>query len=241
MSQLIVKMRSDLQAYKALEHHQSGYAYYQELNQLQQWQARRLRKSHASLLHEPNYRSATEFILDEVYGGIDLYDIALDIDRALPVAMRLFSDKVMETAAMALELNLLTAQLDLEMMKAHFIEFGFAEISEESYLEAYRLCDHFTVRKTQIELAQNLSLAIDQYIASKMIYMGFKMAKGPAYAAGLQALYGFMRKGFDVLRPLGGAQHFVARITQPELHFIERIKSRQQNPFKWQETEVAHF
>lgn len=239
MSDLLDKMRFDLKLYKALKQHQPSYGYLPELKQLQAWQADRLRMTHSSLLHEPGYHDATEFVLNDVYGGIDLYHVVVDIDRALPVVVRLFSSNVMKTASIALELNALTGRLDEELMEMHFHTLGYSTICEESYIEAYRACDHFEQREHQVRLAQSLGYLIDQYIASRVIYMGFKMAKSPAHAAGLHALYDFMGKGFEVLRPLGSAHEFLMRITQPELHVIERIKLAHESPFEWSEAMEA--
>ncbi len=230
---MVERMRKQLQRYKNLEQNQKGYRYADELSQLRLWQAQRLRGTHAALLNDHHYRQATEFVLTDVYGGIDLLAVASDIHRALPVAAKLFPENVMRTAEYALELNALTGELDETLMLMHFKELGFRTLTEESYIEAYRACDHYELREYQIELAQSLGKAIDRYVASRVIYMGFKMAQGPAYAAGLHALYDFMSRGFTVLRPLGGADKFMGKITHPERSVIQRIKASEDNPFRW--------
>lgn len=230
-NELVARMREDLYRYQCLQQHDSSYAYAPQLMALQNWQIQRLAFTHKMLLRQSEYRVATQFVLNEVYGGIDLSPVATDIGRALPAASRLFSEKVLITAAKALELNALTGELDEAMVQMHFQELGHSTVTEQSYLEAYRACGHYGLRERQIELARGLGEGIDAYIASRMIYMGFKLAKQPARAAGLDSLYSFMQKGFDVLRPLGSASQFMDRITLPELRIVHDIKASVNNPF----------
>ena len=42
-----------------------------ELSRLRRWQSTRLARTHADVLHNPRYRPAAEFFLDELYGDRD--------------------------------------------------------------------------------------------------------------------------------------------------------------------------
>jgi len=231
---LLESMQRDLHQYKNLEMYTEAYPYKEALDQLRRWQTDRLLVTHRELLEDPYYRNAAEFVLYDVYGGINLCDVVHDIQRALPVAVKLFSKKVMETAAVALELNLVTAELDQALVKTHFDTLAIPAVTDQSYIEAVHASNQFKMREHQIHLAQQLGNKIDRYIVSRMIYAGFKMAKGPAQAAGLDALYQFMQRGFDVLRPLGGAEQFLVKITTSELEVLSYMRNnRSGSPFSW--------
>ena len=201
------------------------------LDQLQRWQINRLQLTHKDMLSHDRYKLAAEFMLTQVYGGIDLSALVRDITRAIPVAVRIFPERVMRTAALALELNALTGELDEWMVRHLFETMGLKEITPEGYAQAYRNHESYPLRVRQIELAQQLGRGIDRYIASRMIYAAFKVARGPANAAGLGALYQFMEKGYAVLRPLRSAEEFLSLITERERELIDRIYANHDDPF----------
>lgn len=157
--------------------------------------------------------------------------MAKDVGKALPVAHRVLPESVMQTAALALELHLLTAQLDESLMRIHFFDLDYQHVTEQSYLTAYCTGAQFDLRLRQVELTQCLAESVDRYIASRILYTGFKLAKKPAQTAGLHALYGFLEKAFAVLRPLGGAKNLISNITQTEQQVLINIQEAADNPF----------
>lgn len=226
------RMHSGLTRYAQLRQHQKDQADFKEkLHRLQQWQVERLKHTHNNLLESKAYRAPTEFILTEIYGGIDLSDLVSEIGRATNKALKVFPDRVMGTAAMALEFNALTAELDEAMTHYLFEKMGVGQIHAENYVEAYANLDNFHLRREQVDLGNQLAKSIDKYVKSKLLYGAFKVARKPAMASGYGTLYGFMDRGFTVLRPIDSTQKLLSLIAEPERSFIAQIESGETNPY----------
>ncbi len=198
---------------------------------LQVWQVERLKKTHAGLLKDPHYQAATEFFLSDMYGGLDLTELANEVERALPIASRLLPDSVLRTSGVALELNSLTGELDQRMTEILFEEMNVEEITPESYCEAYRRTSHQEARYRQLELISALGLGLDRYVRSRVIYATFKLAFRPAHLAGFGGLYDFLEKGFAVMKPMGSAAEFINGFAQVERGISDRIMQGHPNPF----------
>ena len=203
----------------------------QHFVKLQVWQVERLKRTHADLLADARYRAATQFFLTEMYGGLDLTELANEVERALPLASKLLPDSVLRTSGIALELNSLTGELDQRMTEILFEEFKVEEITPETYCEAYRRTSHQEARYRQLELVSELGLGLDRYVRSRVIYATFKLAIRPAHMAGLGGLYDFLEKGFAVVRPMGSAADFIHRFADVERNISDRIMQSHPDPF----------
>lgn len=206
----------------------------EKVKQVQAWQRERFQNSHAPLLNDRVKRDAICFLFSEVYGGVDLSPVARDIRRAYPLAMKIFSENVMRTASLALELNALTAELDEQVASILFSHSLSVrkEIDLVSYLQAFQMASSLDIRLHQLKLAESLLASIDCYINSRMIFGAFKLARGPAKAAGLVHLYQFMEKGFTVLRPLESPSRFMADIFVKEKVYMQSIFAGQLSPYE---------
>lgn len=198
---------------------------------VQLWQVERLKRTHAALLDDERYQAATAFFLSDMYGGLDLTELANEIERALPIATRLLPDSVMRTSAVALELNSLTGELDEAVATILFEQMGVTEITDEAMAEAFRQACPREVRDRQIALLRELSTGLDKYVRSRVIYATFKIANKPAHMAGLGALYDFLGRGFAVMRPMGSAQEFLDLFLNRETQIMDRIYSGMIHPF----------
>lgn len=127
------QMRYDLGRYRAWRSH-SDPAFKEHFVAIQKWQAERLKKTHADLLKDDRYKAVTQFFLTDLYGGLDLSELAREVERALPIATRLLPESVMRTSALALELNALTGELDEAVASTLFETMGQKEISERGLL-----------------------------------------------------------------------------------------------------------
>lgn len=226
------QLQRDLNRYRGLKQHDDSHAGFREdLFRLQNWQAERMRKTHQNLLEDDKYRVATEFFLEDIYGGIDLTHLANEAERALNAALRILPEKVMVTATYALELNALSAELDERLTEFLFLEMGVSDISMAAYTEAFRESATLEERQRQVELAKHLAVGLDKYVRSRMIYATFKLVKAPARKAGISNLYDFMGKGFEAMRPMGSASAVIHRIVDREAELIDAIFSGEQSPY----------
>lgn len=224
------QMRYELGRYRAWRcHHDPEFR--ERFVAIQKWQAERLTRTHADLLLDPRYQAVTEFFLTDLYGGLDLNELAREVERALPIATRLLPDSVMRTSAVALELNALTGELDEALATMLFETMGETEISEKNLIAAYRACDNRVERHRQMDLLAELGGGLDRYVRSRVIYATFKIAHRPARMAGLGGLYDFLGRGFEVMRPMGSAQEFLERFVGRERAIVDNVFDGSSDPF----------
>lgn len=227
------QMRYDLGRYRAWRCHESPL-HMARFVAVQKWQAERLKKTHADLLVDPRYQGITHFFLSDIYGGLDLSELAREVERALPIATRLLPESVMRTSAISLELNALTGELDEAVAENLFEKLGQADdapIDEARMIEAYRMTANPDIRRHQLKLLSELGLGLDRYVRSRVIYATFKIAARPAKMAGLTGLYDFLGRGFEVMRPMGSAQDFVNLFVGRELAIADNLFSGKPKPF----------
>lgn len=223
-------MRYELARFRAWRsHHDEEFR--QRFHSVQMWQVELLKGLHADLIADERYQAATTFFLTEMYGGLDLTELANEIERALPIATRLLPDSVMRTSAVALELNALTGELDEEVTAILFDKMGITELNADVMAIAYRQAGTRAMRERQIELLRELGNGLDKYVRSRVIYATFKIAAKPAKMAGLGGLYEFLGRGFEVMRPMGSAQNFLDLFLSKELQMLENIYNGHPNPF----------
>ena len=161
------QMRYELGRYRAWRCHQDP-VFQERFITLQKWLAGRLSRTHADLLEDDRYRAVTQFFLSDLYGGLDLSELAREVERALPIATRLLPDSVMRTSAVALELNALTGELDEALAVSLFETLGHTEITEAGVIDAYRLCNFQEQRHHQLDLLAELGNGLDRYVRSRV-------------------------------------------------------------------------
>lgn len=224
------QMRYELGRFRAWRSH-SDSEFHEKFVALQKWQAERLTRTHADFLEDPRYEAVTRFFLTDLYGGLDLNELAREIERALPVATRLLPESVMRTSAVALELNALTGELDEAVTAMLFETMGCTEINEASVHQAYRNCQQHEARHRQLDLLAELGSGLDRYVRSRVIYATFRIAQRPARMAGLGSLYDFLGRGFEVMRPMGSAQDFINLFVSRERAIVDNIQAGKPDPY----------
>ncbi|MEE4376609.1 MAG: hypothetical protein V2J55_03740 [Candidatus Competibacteraceae bacterium] len=198
---------------------------------LRNWQTARLRQTHADLLQNPRYCPAVEFFLHELYGDRDFSRRDHDIERAYPIIVRTMPAGALHSVVMAIELNVLSHELDADLLRVLIDEFAITDqISEDTYLRAYRHCDNYEQRLRQINLIGILGQDLELIVAKPLIYTALRVAKGPAHLAGFGQLQQFIETGFNAFRKMGKADTFLEAITQRELKILERIYNQHPHP-----------
>ena len=200
---------------------------------LKQWQSERLQRTHADLLHNPRYKPAVEFFLEELYGNKDFSRRDSDVERAAPLLIKTMPANVLHTLAMGIELNVLSHELDAKLLQVLIQDLGVKEqITETVYAKAYRLCDNYAQRARQIELIDILGKDLDRAVHNPFVYAAVLMSKGPAHLAGFGQLHEFIESGFKAFRHMGGSQEFLQTIVGREQQILDRTYSGHPHPFQ---------
>jgi hypothetical protein len=182
---------------------------------LRAWQASRLARTHRDLLENPRFHDAAQFFLTDLYGPKDLSRHIEDVRRVVPVMTRLLPDSGLATVAHAVELNALSESLDAAMADALAAET--TTITKAAYAAAYRQVGRAGDRERQIDLIELLGGALEGLARQRFIGAALKMMRGPARAAGLEELQGFLERGYSAFRAMrGGADEFVSLIVARE-------------------------
>ncbi|HVF34184.1 MAG TPA: hypothetical protein VND91_02555 [Candidatus Saccharimonadia bacterium] len=202
------------------------------LPELRRWQSERLEHGFSDLTRRPNYRAASRFFLDDLYGEQDVSWRDRDISRMLPTLRSWLPESVLQTVVKALELDQLSHELDLSTAAA------FAEheppgtrVDDATYAAAYRRGGTRRQRERQIELLLHVGKELERIVRKPMVFAMLKFARAPARAAGLGKLQGFLERGFSAFREMGSADDFLEAIEDRELELLRRLFAGHPAPF----------
>ena len=197
------------------------------LEELKGWQARRLARTYADLAADLRYAKPTAFFLGDLYGTKDFSGRDEAMLRIYPVMVRTLPDSAVETAALAIEVDALSEDLDRRVAAA----LGAGPVDEASYARAYRQAGTRAERERQIELIDEVGRRLDQLVVKPFLYATLKLMRQPARLAGLQDLQTFLERGFEAFRHMGGAEEFLATIGGREKQILSRLFSGHPSPF----------
>jgi hypothetical protein len=201
------------------------------LAELQRWQSQRLLRSHADLRANPRYRLAVEFFFNELYGGGDPHARDRDVMRVHRVMEKLLPKEALHSLCLAIELEILSQELDADVVR----NLPPGPITVEAYAEGYRKAGRRPDRERQIELLGVIGRYLDNVVKKPMIRGLVRLARGPAHAAGFGALQDFLERGLEAFETMGGADEFLATIRDREARAMERILARTPDPFEFGE------
>lgn len=199
---------------------------------LERWQRERLVRTYADLRRHRRYGPAVEFFLNDLYGPKNFQLHEHHFEHIYPVMVRLLPSDVLNTVAQAVEFDVLTRKLDMEMLRVLVEDLGVTNgISEDAYAEAYRRCDNYDRRLRQIELVREVGGDLDQLVHKRFVYAALRLARRPARLAGLGDLQDFLERGFNAFRNMQGADELTSTIVQREKTILDRIYGRHPQPF----------
>jgi hypothetical protein len=202
------------------------------LPELRRWQATRLRRSFARFLQDPRRGPAAEFFLGDVYGDHDFSRRDADIVRVMPMMQRLLPKRLLHTVADAIELGALTHALDLRMAEAlEALAPRRRKLDEALYAEAYRAVGLRRLRNHQIDLIHDVGSGFGRALNLPGVAALLAFSRGPARAAGLSDLQGFLERGYAAFEALGDADAFVAEIEADERAATRRLFAGDPDPF----------
>jgi len=198
---------------------------------LRAWQSQRLARTYADLLDDPAYAPACRFFLSEIYAARDFSQRDAGGEQLFALLRRYLPEEMLRPLAEALALNRLTNELDAKLLQA-LLSLGAAEeITEAAYAEAYRLCDNYEERVSQIERIGSILREVGFGARLPLVGITLKAARLPASRAGWDELYNFLVSGYQAFRPMKDAGFFVDTIERRERLLLDRIYARHPDPF----------
>ena len=201
-----------------------------ELGVLQAWQRRRLADSFEDFFEQERYIAAGKFFLTELYGGLHFRERDQEMERVLPVMIRMLRDDMLLALAEAFELQSLSLDLDIDMMQA-LQQSGWNELNTDRYGAVYRTCGRASDRKRQIELIKHLGLELNELVHHRLVLLLIRTLRGPARAAGFGLLQSFLEQGLFAFRVMGDGTEFVETVWSREIVVMHKLLAGDENPF----------
>jgi hypothetical protein len=191
---------------------------------VKRWQSARLAATHADLLAHPRFSHATRFFLEDLYGPKDLSQRDLELARVIPMLVRLLPKAALATIAEAVELDALSERLDLRLARElPALATGANDLGEADYARAYRSAGTRAERVAQIALVLTIGRSLDALVKKPLMSGLLATMAGPARAAGLTVIHGFLQQGFAAFKAMKGAGAFLALIEARETVLLERL------------------
>ncbi|MEO6407933.1 MAG: hypothetical protein ABIO45_04180 [Burkholderiaceae bacterium] len=182
------------------------------------YQQRRFALTYADLLASARYRPAAQFFLDELYGPRDFTRRDTQFERVVPALVQLFPAALVATVAVLAELHALSEQLDSAL--AARLDGG-APLDAQTYAQAWQASAEPAQREGQIALTLQVGDSLDRLTGNPLLHTSLRLMRGPALAAGLGELQGFLEAGFESFRAMHGARAFLDLIDERE-HRLNR-------------------
>lgn len=188
---------------------------------VKQFQHSRFENTYADLLGSPRYARAARFFLDDLYGPHDFTERDGQFERIVPALVRLFPHDIVQTVRSLSELHALSESMDTQMACG----FASGELNAQTYAQIWQLTGQPVQRERQIALMLSVGEALDRYTHNPLLRHSLRLMRGPARAAGLGELQGFLERGFDTFREMRGANEFLGVIALRERSLAERLFS----------------
>lgn len=179
---------------------------------LKAFQHRRFARTYADLLASPATAAAAAFFLSDLYGARDFSDRDAQFARIVPSLDRLFPAEVVRTVGELAELHALSERLDHQMAGL----LSDDEPDAAAYTDAWCRTGQPELRERQIALMLSVGGALVAYTRNRWLRSSLRLMRGPARLAGLEALHGFLERGFDTFAGLRDPQAFLDTVAQRE-------------------------
>lgn len=199
---------------------------------LRRWQAQRLKRSFAPLLADPGTRPAAEFFLSDLYNDHDFSRRDADLARVLPKMQRLLPESLLVTVADAIELGTLTHRLDLAVAEAlQRLAPPGATLDVALYAHAYREAGTPALRGRQIDLVVQSGEGLAKAMRLPGLGMLLRVSRTAAYAAGVEALQGFLERGYAAFHRMRDPHGFLLTVERAEREVSRRLFAGHPDPF----------
>jgi hypothetical protein len=201
-----------------------------ELEIVQSWQRGRLARSYQHLIGQDRYHAAGDFFLAELYGGLNFRQRDQQMERVLPVMVRMLRDDMLRVLAEAFELQAMSLRFDIDMTQ-EMLKAGWDELNTDRYGDIYRTVGRPSERKKQIDLIGRLGMELNELVHHRLVLLLIRTVRRPARAAGFGLLQTFLEQGLTAFRIMGDGTEFIETIWNKETEVMERLLAGEKEPF----------
>lgn len=198
------------------------YSFTERMRALQAFQSRRLRRDHADLAAEPQYRLIGEFFFTEMYGPKDFSNRDAQA-RRLNQFVHLVPGLGVRDVEQVLQLLDITQQLDTALGQTLTDMDAPRDFDEPVYDRAYRLADNYAARVQQLELVRVSLQNVARLARSPMLGIAMRRTEGLARAVGMADIHRFLWLGYQAVKPVRDMNRFIETVYAREKARLDRI------------------
>lgn len=218
--------------YHDFRQHKDAHPLLEHIFLLAEWQADRLKATHADLYRNPGYHTGLEFLLTDLYAPAGMTRRDDNIDRVFPKMVKWLPDNLLDTFAGLVELNLITQQLDLELAElCQHQGFSPAALTRDNYCQIFRHSKRMEHRERQITLVAKVGRQLDRYVRNRTLGWLLSMSRAPAEMADLSDLHSFLHRGYSAFRKMDDVDLLIDRLVTRERRVMENILKGHPQPF----------
>ena len=216
------RIRRHLAGVESLRAASSGAGIADAVLTIKRLQALRFRHTYRDFLDSPEYALAARFFLDELYGVRDFTSRDQQFSRIAGGIETLFPEAVAELAVKLTELHSLTEQLDHHMALV-WQDTGDSSSLGARYLAAWLRTGTRNDRERQLMVVSEIGSELQVLARKRGIRTGLRLMRGPARAAGLDALQSFLETGFDAFSSMRDPSVLMNAIHDRETGWLEQL------------------
>lgn len=199
------------------------------LDRLQQWQRDRLDATYADLRALPRFRPACDFFLDELYGGLEVFERDRELKRVVPVMRGTLPAHLLYAVGEAMRLQAISLEFDFVLAE---ILVEVTGITQPDYAAAYRRHGAWQTREEQLGLIRELGELLDETVQKPMVHRLIRLMRTPAEMAGVGRLQAFLQRGLDAFHRMHGADGFLDTVIERESAALEAMRAGHDWPFE---------
>lgn len=224
-----------LEQYQQLSYHTDPILK-KRLHEAQAWLKLRIQNTHHDLFDQKENLLMAKYFMNRLYGGPEFDDLALQIERLLKYAHKaekIIPENAIKTGLKSVGLAVLAMQLDEQVAVQLLKDYpADQKIDDEMMRQTLIKLDQHDARLEQLNLLDELGLALDKYMRSFIMHTAFKMCKGAASKYHFELMYDFIGEGFLAMKPMKSAAKFIHEFTVKEKIIVEKVHAGDPKPFQ---------
>lgn len=224
-----------LEEYKQLTYHQDPVLE-KRLHEAQDWLKARIQETHHDMFNQPENQLMAKYFINRLYGGPEFDDLAIQIERLLKYAHKaekIIPENAIKTGLKSVGLAVLAMKLDEQVAVQLLKDYPANQSIDDEMMRLTLIkLDQEQARYQQLQMLDDLGVALDKYMRSFLMHTAFKMCKGTATKYKFELMYDFIGEGFVAMKPMKSAAKFIHEFTVKEQETVKKVHAGHPNPFR---------